>query len=448
MLSRAELFVHTAGNARITGSFFIETDEESLYSILTNALFHYRRNPGWLAMELNGTDWYVCKEVPLPFLYFMKDRPGGEMAPEFFRRSMAHVDLSSGSVDPEVYIGIRADFFCPALPVTTNAAITRRLAASLAEADVIPHAEKATGPAPRLKPVMVPPPPEKKERKVSKVSSRKKKVDDYLLMQKFHEGKSAQEIMQEVNCSEAYVYQTIKRIKGISAMDLRYQRWKMIADLYFAKPRRTVDEIEKLCNVSRWQIYNAVRNVAKKEGITLSEEYRNKKLTADDVAHIRQALKDGVTRKVICWAYEITGTTLIKYIGPDENHKVYPQEYQEKVVKLRVAGKTLAETASILNVSVDYVKEVWKKYRNSEEVASKRVKYDNRNVLNKHDQDRAVKAVLFEGITRKKVAEQYGVNALTLRRYIKKFKDRELDAIRERVEKIGDGNKPDKKKRP
>ncbi|WP_157032579.1 helix-turn-helix domain-containing protein [Erwinia typographi] len=371
------------------------------------------------------------------------------MAAEYFRRTMVHIDLSSGATDPDVYIGIRADFFSPMVRTVPFAREAAALTKSLTGGDMIPPSENTPErPLPHLMPPIVPPPPEKKERKVRKVSTRKKKVDDYLLMQKFYEGKTVQEIKDEVNCSEAYVYQTIKRIKGISAMDLRYQRWKMIADLYFAKPRRTVDEIEKLCNVSRWQIYNAVRNVAKKEGITLSEEYRNKKLTEDDVAHIRQALKDGVTRKVICWAYEITGATLIKYIGPDENHKVYPQEYQEKVVKLRVAGKTLAETASLLNVSVDYVKEVWKKYRNSDEVVSKRVKYDNRNRLNKHDQDRAVKAVLFEGITRKKIAEQYGINALTLRRYIKKFKDREVEAIRNITDKIGENNPQPKKKKP
>jgi len=430
MLEQAELFIHTAGNARITATFFQENDEESLYSVLMNVLLRYDRQQGWMEMELDGAAWYVCQVRPLPFFYFMKDRPGSEMASEYYKRSMAHVDLSSGATDPDVFIGVRADFFCPMMPVRQDDSMALTLADSLAKGDVIPPFEKPTGPDHRLKPMMFHPPSVIEKKKVRKVSTQKKKFDDYTLMQKFHEGKTAQEIVQEMNCSEAYVYQTIKRIKGISAMELRYQRWKMIADLYFAKPRRSVDEIEKLTNVSRWQIYNAVRNVAKKEGIALSTKYRNEKLTEDDVSHIRQALKDGVTRKVICQTYEITASTLIKYIGPDENYQIYPKEYKDRVVKLRMAGKTLEQTAAELGVSVAYVKQVWKKRRDSDEVVNNRVKYDNRNVLNKHDQELAVKAVLFEGITRKKVAEQYGINVLTLRRYIRKYQDREVELLR------------------
>ncbi|WP_158785016.1 helix-turn-helix domain-containing protein [Pantoea sp. BAV 3049] len=351
------------------------------------------------------------------------------MAEEYFRRSMKHIDLSSGAVDPDVYIGVRKDFFTPLMPIAHDESESARLAFSLNNGEIIP-------------------PSGRKKVQVSSISfravssgGRKKKVDDYALMQKFHEGKSVREIMQELRCSESYVYQTIKRIKGISAMELRYQRWKMISDLYFAKPRKTVKEIESICQASRWQIYNAVKNMAEKEAIVLSEKRRDLRLSDEDIQSIRQSLDKGVTRKNICRAYNITPKTLVKYIGPDENYRLIPEENKEKVVRLRVQGKTLAETAEILGVNLHYVKRIWKEHRDSHDVIAKRVKYDNRNPLTKRDRDQAVNAVLIDGITRKKVCEQYGINALTLRRYIRAEKQRQLQEIRDKEEGASDSNK-------
>lgn len=418
MLRQADLFVHTAGKVRITASFFRGKDEECLYSILINALYHYKRSPGWFSAAADGRTWYVCKVVTLPFLYFIKGRAGSRMEDEYFQRSMKHIDLSSGATDPDVYIGVREDFFSPLMAIGNDKSESARLAFSMNNGDVIPPFGLSNVQASDIPP------------RVISASGRKKKVDDYALMQKFHEGKSVREIMQELSCSESYVYQTIKRIKGISAMELRYQRWKMISDLYFAKPRKTVKEIEAICNASRWQVYNAVRNMAEKEDVVLSEKRRDHRLSDEDIHSIRQNLEKGVKRKSICREFNITPKTLVKYIGPDENYRLMPEENKEKVVRLRVQGKTLAETADILGVNLHYVKRIWKENRDNHDVIKKRVKYDNRNALTKRDRDQAVNAVLIDGITRKKVCEQYGINALTLRRYIRAERQRQLQKLR------------------
>lgn len=430
MLRQADLFVHTAGKVRITAPFFRGKDEECLYSILINALYHYKRRPGWFSATAEGRTWYVCKVVTLPFLYFIKGRAGGRMAEEYFHRSMKHIDLSSGAIDPDVYIGVRKDFFSPLMPIANDESESVRLAFSLNNGEVIPPSGRSGIPASDVPP------------RVISARGRKKKVDDYALMQKFHEGKSVREIMQELRCSESYVYQTIKRIKGISAMELRHQRWKMISDLYFANPRKTLNEIEAICQASRWQIYNAVRNMAKKEEVILDKKRRDLRLNDEDIQSIRQSLEKGVTRKSICREYNITPKTLVKYIGPDENYRIIPEENKEKVVRLRIQGKTLAETADILGVNLHYVKKVWKEHRDKQDVITKRVKYDNRNPLTKRDRDQAVSAVLKDGITRKQVCAQYGINALTLRRYIRAERQRELQELRDEEKETPESNKP------
>lgn len=67
--------------------------------------------------------------------------------------------------------------------------------------------------------------------------------------------------------------------------------------------------------------------------------------------------------------------------------------------------------------------------KDSAEIKKKRVKYDNRNVLSKHERDQAVNAVLRDGHTRKQVYIQFGINALTLRRYIRDSLKRETSAL-------------------
>ena len=78
------------------------------------------------------------------------------------------------------------------------------------------------------------------------------------------------------------------------------------------------------------------------------------------------------------------------------------------------------------------VKDAWREKKDSPEINEKRVKYDKLNVLSKRDRDQAVNAVLRDGHTRKQVYTQYGINSLTLRRYIREAQKRELRALREK----------------
>ncbi|MBN1091062.1 hypothetical protein [Pantoea sp. 1B4] len=68
--------------------------------------------------------------------------------------------------------------------------------------------------------------------------------------------------------------------------------------------------------------------------------------------------------------------------------------------------------------------------KNSPQIKENRVKYDNRNVLSKRDRDQAVNAVLRDGHTRKQIYTQYGINALTLRRYIRDALKKETQLLR------------------
>ncbi|MFZ4215516.1 hypothetical protein ACOZB2_29535, partial [Pantoea endophytica] len=122
---------------------------------------------------------------------------------------------------------------------------------------------------------------------------------------------------------------------------------------------------------------------------------------------------------------------LIKYVGRNEDDWVIAEELKEYAVRLRVQGKTLQETADILGVTVATVKRAWSKKKYSPEIKEKRVKYDNRNVLSKRDRDQAVNAVIHDGHTRKQIYTQYGINALTLRRYIRDALKREAEVLRE-----------------
>ncbi|QGY32543.1 helix-turn-helix domain-containing protein [Pantoea cypripedii] len=134
-------------------------------------------------------------------------------------------------------------------------------------------------------------------------------------MQRFHEGWSVAEIAEDTGCSLSYVYKFLKKKKDLAAMELRWQRWKIIADMYFASPRKTLDEIERTCHVSRAQIYHAVKKISEKEGISIPEERRNRKISNSDIEEIKKKLGEGALRKDICWEYNISIDTLIKYVG-------------------------------------------------------------------------------------------------------------------------------------
>ena len=181
--------------------------------------------------------------------------------------------------------------------------------------------------------------------------------------------------------------------------------------------------------------------MAEKENQELPKEKRDRKLSKKDVGEIKLKISQGMLRKEILEQYDITTTTLIKYIGKDPSQKVIPKAFKEKVIRLRMMGKTLEETADKLEVSTQYVKKAWKEVKEDPEVKRRRLKYDNRNPLSKRDRDQAVNAVLIGGHTRKQIYTQYGINALTLRRYIRKALEKETNEIREKAEKADNDKK-------
>jgi len=215
-------------------------------------------------------------------------------------------------------------------------------------------------------------------------------------------------------------------------MALRWKQWELISAMYHAEPKITVDEIEKTFGITRAAVYYAVRKIAERDGKALTPREREKKLTPSDAQNIKKKLEDGALRKDILVEYGITAETLIKHIGTREDYRPVPEELKEQVIRLRVQGKTLQQTADILGVTVSTVKDAWKEKKHSPDIQEKRVKYDNRNPLSKRDRDQAVNAVLIDGHTRKQIYTQYGINALTLRRYIREAQKRELEALREK----------------
>lgn len=254
-------------------------------------------------------------------------------------------------------------------------------------------------------------------------------------------GWRVKDICEEQGCSESYVYKLIKKRKGNSAMEYRWKQWELIAGMYHAEPKMTIEEIEQTCGVSRAVIYHAVKKIADRDGQKIIPREHERKLTPEDVEAIKVKLSQGILRKHILTEYSITNDTLIKYVGTHEDYRVISEELKDYAVRLRVQGKTLQQTADILGVTVATVKRAWSKKKDSPDIKEKRVKYDNRNVLSKRDRDQAVNAVLRDGHTRKQVYTQYGINALTLRRYIRDALKRETDALREDDnEKDGQGN--------
>lgn len=68
MMSPAELMLHMASPAEIAAAFFRTNDEEALWKLTQEALFHYVRDPGWFEVEVEGHRWYACRVVTIPFL--------------------------------------------------------------------------------------------------------------------------------------------------------------------------------------------------------------------------------------------------------------------------------------------------------------------------------------------------------------------------------------------
>lgn len=440
MAETVDLIVLVAEPAGFAAEIFRTNHEEVLSELLKDALLHYRRDPGWFEVTFRGNRFYTCQLVTIPLLAFIKKRVPARQLQEAAERTLTHIRQYSDVTDPPAWIMINADYLAPLPRPGVNLWHARKVKNSLEKAiftdpgEISGTEEKVS--SADLKPATV----INNEGITEKAVRRKDSPDADKVMDRVMLGWRVKDICKEQNCSEAYVYNLIKKRKGNSAMDYRWKQWELISRMYHAEPKMTLEEIEKACGVSRAVIYHAVKKIAERDGKEIKPREQERKLSPEDVEEIKIKLSQGVLRKDILTEFSITNDTLIKYVGTNEDYRVIPEELKDYAVRLRVQGKTLQQTADILGVTVATVKRAWSKKKDSPEIKEKRVKYDNRNVLSKRDRDQAVNAVLRDGHTRKQIYTQYGINALTLRRYIRDALKREAEALKEdNNEKDGQG---------
>lgn len=432
MRETADLIVLVADPASFAAEIFRTNHEAALTELLNDALLHYMRDPGWFEVTFRETRFYACQLVTIPLLAFIKNRVPARQLRAGAERALAQIRDYSDAADPAAWIMINAGFLSPLPRPGVNLWQARKLKNCLDKAvftdpgEITDQVKKPVPPA--VKPAVA----AEKETPAKTSRTKKSGPSPDKIMERVMLGWRVKDICEEQGCSESYVYKLIKERKGRSAMDYRWKQWELISGMYHAEPKMTLDEIEKACGVSRAAIYLAVKKIAERDGTELIPREKERKLTPDDVEEIKKKLSDGVLRKHILAEYNITTETLIKYVGTSDDHRPVPEELKEYAVRLRIQGKTLQQTADILGVTVSTVKDAWREKKDSPDIQEKRVKYDNRNVLSKRDRDQAVNAVLRDGITRKQVYTQYGINALTLRRYIREAQRRELEALRKK----------------
>ncbi|MBZ6396863.1 MULTISPECIES: helix-turn-helix domain-containing protein [Pantoea] len=441
MPETADLVVLVADPAGFAAEIFRTNHEEALSELLNDALLHYMRDPGWYEVTFRENRYYACQLVTIPLLAFIKNRVPARLLQATAERSLAQITDYSDVADPAAWIMINADFFSPLPRPGVNLWQARKLKNSLNKAVFTDPGDITE---PQKKPALpgVKSSADGKKDVASEIfPGNKRGPSADKIMERVMLGWRVKDICEEQGCSESYVYKLIKKRKGNSAMEYRWKQWELIAGMYHAEPKMTIEEIEQTCGVSRAVIYHAVKKIADRDGQKIIPREHERKLTPEDVEAIKVKLSQGILRKHILTEYSITNDTLIKYVGTHEDYRVISEELKDYAVRLRVQGKTLQQTADILGVTVATVKRAWSKKKDSPDIKEKRVKYDNRNVLSKRDRDQAVNAVLRDGHTRKQVYTQYGINALTLRRYIRDALKRETDALREDDnEKDGQGN--------
>ncbi|RPD91736.1 hypothetical protein BBB56_23160 [Candidatus Pantoea deserta] len=433
MADIADLIVLVADPAGFGAEVFSKTHEAVLSELLRNALIHYMRDPGWFAITFKENRFYACQLVTIPLLAYIKHRVPARQLKEAAERLLTQTGHFS---DPAAWIMVSADFLTPLPHPEVNVWHAQKLKNSLEKAvfiDPLEITEPEIKAAPDSKKNKA---PVKKENPSQNAAKKKASPDADKIIERVMLGWRVSDICKEQNCSESYVYKLIKKHKGSSAMDYRWNQWELIARIYHSRPKKTISEIEKACGVSRSVIYHAVKKIANRDGKDISRRELERKLTPEDVKSIKIKLSQGVLRKHIMAEYNITNATLIKYVGTHEDYKTVSDELKEYAVRLRVQGKTLQETADIIGVTVATVKRAWSKKKDSHDIKEKRVKYDNRNVLSKRDRDQAVNAVLRDGHTRKQIYTQYGINALTLRRYIREAQKREIEALKEQDNRL------------
>lgn len=144
---------------------------------------------------------------------------------------------------------------------------------------------------------------------------------------------------------------------------------------------------------------------------------------------IRIKISHGTLRKKICDEYVISIDTLIKNIDIIDDYYVIPKERMEDMVRLRIQGNTLQQTADVLSLTVTWVKKAWREKKDAPENTKKRVKYDNRTPLSKRDHDQDVNSVLKEGHTRTQINKQYEIKVLTHPRYIRAAQEIEIEKL-------------------
>ncbi|QHM74033.1 helix-turn-helix domain-containing protein [Mixta intestinalis] len=427
MTGTAELVIFVTDATGFAMQVYGYKHEKVLTKLLNEALFHYMRNPGWIKVIVKKHRYYACQLVTIPLLAYIKKRVPDKRLQVEAERVMANIAVNYEEKVPETWIMVNENFFTPIPSPEENKFLSQKLNNSLSKMDFIePEQEKeALGKKKSVKPVKV---------KSPATSKRKGSPDADKVIERVQLGWRVRDICEEQGCSEAYVYKLIKKRNGCSAMDYRWKQWELISFMYHAEPKVTLEEIEKTCGVTRAAIYHALRKVAERDGKKNEYRERPKKLSAEDVENIKQKLENGALRKEICKEYGITRETLIRYIGRRENYRVIPEELKEAAIRLRIQGKTLQQTADILSVNLHWVKKVWREKKHSPTVIEKRLKYDNRNALTKRDREQAVNAVLKGGHTRNQIYTQYGINALTLRRYIRAAQKREAEALSRKAE--------------
>ncbi|MEA5105686.1 hypothetical protein [Pantoea sp. S18] len=433
MADVADLVVHIADPAGVTAEIFRTNDEAALSNLLDEALLRFMRDPGWIEVNTAEGGYYACQLVTYPFISVMSKHVHSSQVQTLAERVGKIIyPYYSDAVVPDSWILVNRNLVTPLRRPKVNLWLARKLNNSLNKSVFIepgaePENKQDTPPVIASTPV-----PAVNDKPPSRPRKRKGGPDPEKVMACVTLGWRVRDICEEQKCSEGYVYNLIKTRKGTSAMELRWKQWELISAMYHAEPKITVDEIEKTFGITRAAVYYAVRKIAERDGKALTPREREKKLTPSDAQNIKKKLEDGALRKDILAEYGITAETLIKHIGTREDYRPVPKELKEQVIRLRVQGKTLQQTADILGVTVSTVKDAWKEKKHSPDIQEKRVKYDNRNPLSRRDRDQAVKAVLIDGHTRKQIYTQYGINALTLRRYIREAQKRELEALREK----------------
>lgn len=437
MAETGDLVLLVANSAGLAARLFRINHEAALSELLNEALFHYKRDPGWFEVTVNESRFYACQLVTIPLLAFVKKRVPAIELQAAATRMLGQLSSSSNGTDPDAWILINADFLSPLTRPGVNLWHSRKVKnclekAIFTEPGKVYAPENKTSLLTENKPVHQPPKNSHETKKKNINGPDAEKVMERVML-----GWRVKDICKEQSCSESYVYKLIKIMKGTSAMDYRWKQWELISAMYHAEPKLTIEQIEKSCGVSRAVVYHAVRKISERNGKNFIPRIREKKLTPEDVELIKIKLTQGALRKDIMKEYNIAAETLIRYVGKHEDYSPVPEDIKDYAIRLRVQGKTLQQTADILGVTVSTVKDAWNKRKNSPEISEARVKYDNRNVLSKRDRDQAVNAVIRDGHTRKQVYTQYGINALTLRRYIRDAQKKETNALR--------GDSPDTK---